>query len=71
MSVPTSGRTYGDADRTPVPLPAYRCKSTAQEARPHAPHSTLTHQCKVTIDHDGPHHCICGKSWPRAKGVGL
>lgn len=66
MSVPSSGRVYGDKEHTPVPLPVYRCRSQAVEHRPHAPHSTLTHPCKITVDHPGVHRCICGKSWPRA-----
>lgn len=36
----SAGRTYGDEERTPVPFPAYRCKSTAKEKRGM---STLTH----------------------------
>lgn len=63
MDVPSTGRTYGDDQKTPVPFPAYRCKSAAVEKRPHAPHSTLTHKCKVTADHAGEHRCICGKHW--------
>ncbi len=64
--MPSSGRTYLDQDKTPVPLPMLRCKSVAREQRPHALHSTLTHSCKVTVDHDGAHRCICGKTWPKA-----
>ena len=29
MAVPSSGRVYGDAEKAPVPLPAYRCRSQA------------------------------------------
>ena len=63
MTVPTTGRYYADEQRTPVPYPAYKCKSAAQEPRVHAPHFTLTHQCKLGVDHPGEHRCICGKHW--------
>lgn len=69
MSIPSTGQFYGDKERTPVPFPAYRCKSEAIEQRPHAPHSTYTHRCKVTTDHVGAHRCACGRVWPRAKDV--
>lgn len=71
MTRPTTGRVYGDAEKTPVPFPAHRCRATATEPRPHAPHSTLTHACKVASDHDGEHYCICGKRWEPivSKGV--
>lgn len=71
MTRPTTGRVYGDREQTPVPFPAYRCRATATEPRPHAPHSTLTHACKVASDHDGEHYCICGKRWApiASKGV--
>jgi hypothetical protein len=65
MSVPTTGQVYGDKENTPVPMPRYRCKSTAAETRPHAPHSTLTHPCKLAVDHDAGHRCICGRTWDR------
>lgn len=66
MSVPTTGKFYADEQRTPVPYYAYKCKSKAIEKRPHAPHSTLTHQCKIGIDHEGEHRCLCGKHWKPA-----
>lgn len=58
----STGRTYGDKEKTPVPFPGYRCKATSKQQR-EAAHSTLTHACKITIDHDGPHRCICGRAW--------
>lgn len=51
MSTPDTGRTY--ADGSPVPFPAYRCKSAAGPAHP----------CKRPTDHDGDHKCVCGKTW--------
>lgn len=66
---PSTGRTYGDKEHMPVPFPTYRCKATATDPRPHAPNSTLTHACKITIDHDGDHACICGKSWKPLEGA--
>lgn len=69
MSTPSTGRVYGDAEKTPVPFPHYRCKATATDKREHAPHSTLTHGCKVTVDHGGPHRCICGKQWEPLSAV--
>jgi hypothetical protein len=69
MSVPSTGRVYGDKEHTPVPYPHYRCRSRVIEARPHAPHSSLTHRCKITVDHPGMHRCICGKDWPHEAEV--
>lgn len=64
----STGRTYGDRERTPVPFPHYRCKSTAVQKR-EAAHSTLTHNCKLTVDHSDGHRCICGKAWERLEKV--
>ncbi|MFG6277960.1 hypothetical protein [Microbacterium sp. S16(2024)] len=69
MSTPPTGRTYGDREQTPVPHPANRCPTTATEDRPHAPHSTLTHACKVEVGHEGDHRCVCGKTWPPLVGA--
>jgi hypothetical protein len=69
MGAPSTGRRYGDKEQTPVPFPAYRCRAHAIDPRPHAPHSSLTHRCKVTADHGGDHVCICGKTWPPAVPV--
>lgn len=58
--------TYGDrTDKTPVPRRTYRCPSTARDASKTA-HS---HPCKLTVDHDGDHQCICTKKWERPEGV--
>jgi hypothetical protein len=64
---PSTGRVYGDSDRTPVPFPTYRCKASASEHSPHNKQVLRKHLCKITIDHDGDHACICGKTWPHAK----
>lgn len=64
MSTAPAGRKYGDREQTPVPHPSDRCPTTATEDRPHAPHSTLTHPCKLSAGHDEDHRCICGKTWP-------
>lgn len=63
MTTPSTGRKYGDREQTPVPFPRYRCTTTIADERPHAPHSTLTHPCKLAVDHEGSHRCICGKTW--------
>lgn len=52
---------YGDSQKTPVPRKTYRCKSTLKKIREQ--HSTYTHGCKLVIDHDGDHRCICGRTW--------
>ncbi|MEV7874495.1 hypothetical protein [Microbacterium sp. NPDC089188] len=67
MANPSTGRFYGRGKTDPVPFPAYRCRATATEQRPDAPHSTLTHRCRTEVDHSGDHTCICGKEW--APGV--
>lgn len=67
MSVPSTGRVYGDAEKTPVPFPHYRCKATAADLRDNG--MRLTHFCKVTVDHDGLHRCICGKAWEPVSAV--
>lgn len=69
MTHPTTGRHYVDDEKTPVPFPSYRCRATATEPRPHAPHSTLTHACKVSSDHVDEHRCICGKKWAARNGA--
>lgn len=56
-----TGRVYGDKEQTPVPFPSYRCKSTARDTTKLA----HTHLCKIGIDHDGDHACLCGKGWPK------
>lgn len=67
---PETRRTYGDEEKTPVPFPAYRCKSTAVEKRSKDnPALTYTHRCKITIDHGGDHRCVCGKKWPHVDDV--
>jgi len=69
MGTPPTWRTYADKENTPVPLPRFRCKATAVEHREGASHSTLTHPCKISVDHDGDHRCICGKTWRRIAEV--
>lgn len=60
--------TYGDAsDATPVPRTGYRCKAKTVNTAKLA-HS---HPCKLTIDHDGQHACVCGQKWDRAEKVGV
>lgn len=62
MAVPQwNKQTYRDGD--PVPMRSYKCKSKVTQQREGAPHSTLTHDCRIGIDHDGDHKCICGKHW--------
>lgn len=69
MTTPVHGRTYGDREKTPVPRPADRCPKTCTDEREHAPHSTLTHPCKLTAAHGDDHRCICGKTWPPLVGA--
>lgn len=55
--------TYGGAeDTTPVPRHTYRCKATSRDTTKKA-HS---HPCKLTVDHDGEHACLCNKKWDRS-----
>lgn len=67
MTAAEPGRTY--SDRTPVPRPAERCPTTVTDEREGAPHSTLTHPCKLTAGHADDHRCICGKTWPPLVGA--
>lgn len=56
-----TGRTYKDGIKTP--LLSYKCPSTAiAPAKPDR--VTSTHQCKIHVDHDGDHICLCEKKWP-------
>lgn len=61
----STGRLYGDRQQTPVPFPAYRCKSTARDTSKAA----HTHLCKITVDHKGDHRCICSKAWKQLAEV--
>lgn len=56
-----TGLRYGRIrdEGAPVPRRTYRCKSTAKEVAKLG----HTHPCKLTIDHDGDHSCVCGKAW--------
>lgn len=65
----SAGRTYNDREQTPVPRSTDRCPTTVIVAREHAPHSTLTHSCKLTAGHADNHRCICGKTWPPLVGA--
>lgn len=66
MSVHAStGRTYSDTEQTPVPFPAYRCKATVTVRSQHYHQVLRKHLCKITIDHDQEHACICGYEWPK------
>jgi hypothetical protein len=65
-------RLYADGAR--VPFPSYRCKARATFPWPASrdsseePRTVIPpkHHCKLHVDHDGDHKCICGKSWTRA-----
>lgn len=48
-------RVYKDG--IPIPYPSYRCKAKAH-GKGHG-----SHGCKLHVDHDGDHLCLCGKSW--------
>ena len=52
-------RTYADEEKTPVPYPSYRCKARAH-GKGHGAHA-----CKLHVDHDTDHRCVCGKRWAR------
>lgn len=47
----STGRNY--ADGAPVPFPIYRCVSRVAGG----------HVCKLTVDHQGEHRCLCNKKW--------
>jgi hypothetical protein len=61
MAVPQWGKATYDNGKIPVPVRSYKCKGKATVARGEG--LTLTHHCKIGIDHDGDHQCICGKTW--------
>lgn len=63
MAVPQWGDKTYDGN-IPVPIKSYKCKAVAIDDKRTRPGQTLTHQCKIGIDHDGDHLCICGKAWP-------
>lgn len=67
MAVPQWGDRFYDGGTIPVPMVSYRCKSTAKKLS----ELDMTHICKIGIDHDGDHKCICGKSWPQSEKVGI
>lgn len=69
MAVPQWGKATYDNGRLPVPLLSYKCKATAKDEKRTQPGQTLTHQCKIGIDHNGDHECICGKVWPPLVGA--
>lgn len=69
MAIPQWGRMTYDNGKHPVPLKSYKCKATAVDQKRTLPGQTLTHQCKIGIDHDGDHECICGKAWPPLAGA--
>lgn len=50
--------TYRDG--VAIPFPTYRCKARARR-----PEKTYTHQCRLHVDHDGPHSCICDMKWAK------
>jgi len=58
--------TLKDGER--VPFASYRCKATAKEVRKIGD-STYTHRCRLHIDHDGEHSCICGRHWEPLKAA--
>ncbi|WP_217181613.1 hypothetical protein [Streptomyces sp. AC495_CC817] len=60
-----SPMTYKDATQTPVPRRTYRCPATASERSEHNINLQRKHACKITVDHDGDHQCICGMTWER------
>lgn len=57
--------TYVDGQNTPVPRRVYRCRATAAERSPNSVDLQRKHACKIAVDHDGDHACICGKTWER------
>lgn len=59
--------SYGDRDRTRVPLKSYRCKSHLVKTADGITSAT-GHKCKKVIDHEGDHGCICGKAWEPVAG---
>lgn len=64
MGVPQWGKmTYSKG--VPVPLYSYKCKATCKDAK----RTTFSHLCKIGIDHNGDHECICGKAWPPLAGA--
>ena len=69
MVVPQWGNKTYDDGKTPVPLLSYKCQAKAVDQKRTRPGLTLTHQCKIGIDHDGDHACICGKAWPPLAGA--
>ena len=69
MAVPQWGKMTYDNGRIPVPLLSYKCKAVAKDEKRTQPGQTLSHQCKIGIDHDGDHKCVCGKAWPPLAGA--
>ena len=65
MGVPQWGDKTYDNGKIPVPLKSYKCEATAVDQKRTLPGQTLTHQCKIGIDHE----CICGKAWPPLAGA--
>ena len=63
MGVPQWGKMTYDQGKIPVPMFAYKCKAKAIDEKRTQPGQTLTHQCKIGIDHEGDHQCLCGKTW--------
>lgn len=60
--------TYGDAtDTTPVPRVTYRCKAVAKQRSDANKQVFRTHTCKLTVDHDGDHKCLCGRTFERTE----
>ena len=63
MAVPQWNNMSYDDGMIPVPLIRFKCKATATDNKRTLPGQTLTHSCKIGIDHEGQHKCICGKVW--------
>lgn len=53
---------YSDGHR--VPFYSYKCKSDVVRTRKDKSGANQ-HTCKIHIDHDGSHVCICGEKWDR------
>ena len=61
-----TGRKYKDGIE--VPYLTYKCKSTAT-APPKDGRVETTHACKIHVDHDGDHICLCEKRWPNSQST--
>jgi hypothetical protein len=64
--MPTEEMFWGNAtyinDGARVPLRGYRCKAHLHRVAG-ATQVPTAHKCKLAVDHEGDHKCICDKTW--------